>query len=204
MINTQRRWPLPVILGSVVLLLAGTGLFLTVRDDVRATPPPSSSGKSPPTPATTPQESGRQWSDWDDLGGSFNAGPSVTSWSVNRLDVFARAPGQTMLHRAYNGSKWSAPDDLGPAMVGGPGAVARGSDRLDIFVRGADNQLWQKSWNGGWMGYFPLGGFLTSSPSVTSWAPNRLDVFVRGSDNGLHHKSWDGIAWSGYERLGRR
>ena len=31
MINTQHRWPLPVILGSVVLLLAGTGLFLTVR-----------------------------------------------------------------------------------------------------------------------------------------------------------------------------
>ena len=29
MINTQHRWPLPVILGSVVLLLAGTGLFLT-------------------------------------------------------------------------------------------------------------------------------------------------------------------------------
>ena len=86
--------------------------------------------------------------------------------------------------------------------MGGPGAVARGPDRLDIFVRGADNQLWQKSWNGGWMGYFPLGGFLTSSPSVTSWAPNRLDVFVRGSDNGLYHKSWDEIAWSGYERRG--
>jgi hypothetical protein len=29
MINTQHRWPLPVILGSVVLLLVGTGLFLT-------------------------------------------------------------------------------------------------------------------------------------------------------------------------------
>jgi hypothetical protein len=143
MINTQRRWPLPVILGSVVLLLAGTGLFLTARHDARATTPaPSPSGKSPPTPSTTPPESGPQWSDWDDLGGFFSAGPSVTSWSVNRLDVFARAGGQTMLHRAYNGSTWSAPDDLGRAIVGGPGAVARGPDRLDIFVRGADNQLW--------------------------------------------------------------
>ena len=45
MINTQHRWPLPVILGSVVLLLAGTGLFLTARHDVRATTPaPSPSG----------------------------------------------------------------------------------------------------------------------------------------------------------------
>jgi hypothetical protein len=31
MINTRRRWSLPVILGSAVLLLAGTGLFLIVR-----------------------------------------------------------------------------------------------------------------------------------------------------------------------------
>ncbi|HKN45858.1 MAG TPA: hypothetical protein VJW23_18235 [Propionibacteriaceae bacterium] len=126
MINSQRRWPLLVILGSVVLLLAGTGLFLMARHDVRATTPaPSPSGKSPPIPSTTPPESGPQWSDWDDLGGSFNAGPSVTSWSVDRLDVFARALGQTILHRAYNGSKWSAPEDLGPSIVGGPGALAR-------------------------------------------------------------------------------
>ena len=89
----------------------------------------------------------------------------MASWSANRLDVFARGAGQTMLHRAYNGTKWYPAEDLGAAIVGGPGAVARGPDRLDIFVRGADNQLWQKSWNGGWMGYFPLGGFLTSSPS---------------------------------------
>ena len=80
--------------------------------------------------------------------------------------------------------------------------MARGPDRLDIFVRGADNQLWQKAWNGGWLTYFPLGGFLTSSPAVASWAPNRLDVFVRGSDNALYHKSWNGIEWSAYERLG--
>ena len=73
-----------------------------------------------------------------------------------------------------------APEDLGAAISGGPGAVARGVDRLDIFVRGADNQLWQKAWNGGWMGYFPLGGFLTSSPTASSWAPNRL-MFSSGA-----------------------
>jgi len=63
----------------------------------------------------------------DDLGGSFNAGPSVASWGVKRLDVFVRAAGQTMLHRAYNGMNWSAPEELGAAVVGGPGAVARGT-----------------------------------------------------------------------------
>ena len=137
MINTHRRWSLPVILGSAVLLLAGTGLFLIVRPGARATAsPPSPSSAPSATPSPTASETGPQWSDWDDLGGSFNAGPSVTSWSVNRLDVFVRAAGQTMLHRAYNGTKWHPAENLGPAIVGGPGAVARGPDRIDIFVRG--------------------------------------------------------------------
>ena len=168
MINTQHRWSLPVILGSVVLLLAGTGLFLIVRPAARATAtPPAPNPSSKPTattPSPTPSQGGPQWSDWDDLGGSFNAGPSVASWSANRLDVFTRGAGQIMLHRAYDGTKWHPAEDLGAAIVGSPAAVARWADRLDVFVRGADNQLWQKSWNGGWMGYFPLGGFLTSSP----------------------------------------
>ena len=165
MINTHPRWLLPLILGSAVLLLAGTGLFMIVRPTARATTSPASPS-SDAIPSPTPSESGPQWSDWDDLGGSFNAGPSVASWSVNRLDVFVRAAGQTMLHRAYNGTKWYPVEDLGPAIVGGPGAVARGPDRLEIFVRGADNQLWQKAWNGGWLSYYPLGGFLTSANCV--------------------------------------
>jgi hypothetical protein len=193
MINIERRWSLPVILGSVVLLLSGTGLFLMANFDARATIPPASpSGNLTMPGAPTSTEGMPQWSEWDDLGGSFNAGPSVASWGVNRLDVFARAAGQIMVHRTYNGTKWYPPDDLGPAIAGGPGAVASGQNRLDIFVRGADNQLWQKSWSRGWMGYFPLGGFLTSSPTVSSWGRNRLDVFVRGSDNALYHKSWTG------------
>ena len=126
----------------------------------------------------------------------------MASWGVNRLDVFVEQPARPCCigrTTARNGTRLRI---SGAAILGGPGAVARGADRLDIFVRGADNQLWQKAWNGGWMGYFPLGGFLTSSPSASSWAPNRLDVFVRGSDNALYHKSWDGIEWSAYERLG--
>jgi len=145
MINTHRRWSLPLIFGSAVLLLVGTGLFLIVRHDARAaTPSVGPSSPPPPTASPSPSESIPQWSDWDDLGGSFNAGPSVAAWSVNRLDVFVRGPGQTMLHRAYNGTKWYPIENLGPSVFGGPGAVARGPDRIDIFVRGADNQLWQK------------------------------------------------------------
>src|SRR5688500_9156855 len=191
MINTYRRSALLVILASVVLLLAGTGVFLIVRPAARASTPLQGWSNKPASFFPAPSHPSPQWSDWDDLGGSFNAGPSVTSCSPNRLDVFVRAAGQTLQHRAYNGTSWSPTEDLGPAIVGGPGAVARGADRIEIFVRGADNQLWRKAWNGGWMDYDPMGGFLTSSPAVTSWAPNRLDVFVRGSDNALYHRSWN-------------
>ena len=137
-------------------VLPHTGLFLIVRPAARATTSPQlpnpSDNSTATTPAPTPSPAGPQWSDWDDLGGSFNAGPSVASWNPHRLDVFARGAGQIMLHRAYNGTKWYPAEDLGAAVVGGPATVARGTDRLDVFVRGADNQLWQKSWNGGWRG----------------------------------------------------
>src|SRR4029453_1059804 len=100
MINTHRRSMLLVILASVVLLLAGTGLFLISRHTARATaPPPNPFSERPATFSAAPSGSSPQWSDWNDLGGTFNAGPSVAAWSVNRLDVFVRAAGQTMLHR---------------------------------------------------------------------------------------------------------
>ena len=56
MINTHRRSLLLVILASVVLLLAGTGLFLISRPTARATTPPSirpasRRQRSPPAPS---------------------------------------------------------------------------------------------------------------------------------------------------------
>src|SRR4029450_7438430 len=121
MINTHRRSSLLVILATAVLLLAGTGLFLISRPTARATtPPPSPFSEWPATFSAAPSGSSPQWSDWDDLGGSFNAGPSVTSWSLNRLDVFVRAAGQTMLHRAYNGRNGMRPRTLEPPWLGGP------------------------------------------------------------------------------------
>ena len=100
LINVHRRWLLPAILGGVVLLLASTGLFLMLRltAPAAATRPVPSSGPTPTaTPSPTP--TGPQWSEWENLGGSFTSAPSVASWSVNRLDLFAQAPGQTLLHQ---------------------------------------------------------------------------------------------------------
>jgi len=125
LINVHRRWLLPAILGGAILLLASTGLFLMLRPTAPAAatrPVPSS--EPTPTATTSPTPTGPQWSEWENLGGSFTSAPSIASWSVNRLDLFAQAPGQTLLHQAYDGTTLYPADDLGPAIVGGPGAVA--------------------------------------------------------------------------------
>jgi hypothetical protein len=96
MIKVHRRWWLPAILGGVVLLVAGIGLSFAA---------PASAGRhavcysdSRPTPSTSPSttpsstETGLQWSDWEDLGGSYTSGPAVASWGVHRLDVSLRPP----------------------------------------------------------------------------------------------------------------
>ena len=91
---------------------------------------------------------------------------AVASWGVHRLDVFAQAAGQRMLHQTYDGKFWYPADDLGPAIVGSPGAVAWGPDRLDVFVRGTDNQLWQMAYAGGSLGrLLPLGRLPDVKPS---------------------------------------
>src|SRR5215217_6235758 len=106
MINTHRRWSLPLIFGSAVLLLVGTGLFLIVRHDARAATPSVGPLSTPPqTASPSPSESIPQWSDWDDLGGSFNARTGVGGWSLDRVGLFLRGAWQNMLHRAYNGTK---------------------------------------------------------------------------------------------------
>jgi hypothetical protein len=136
-----------------VLLLAVPRRLQSRASELPTTPSPTSSPHSP------------RWIVWDDLGG-FNAGPSVASWSANRLDVFVRGARQTMLHRPYNRAKCTQRS-----------RGSRGRPTRHFRARRSD-QRWQEAWNGGWMGYYPGGGLLTSSPAVASWAPNRLDVFV--------------------------
>ena len=110
MIKAHRRWWLPAILGSAVLLVASIGLVVILRPAAPAATPatiPTMSVTPSQTPSPTPTVS--QWTEWENLGGSFTSAPSVTSWGVSRLDVFAQAPGQTLLHQAYDGNTWYRP-----------------------------------------------------------------------------------------------
>lgn len=87
------------------------------------------------------------WSDWEDLGGVLVAGPAVSSWANNRLDVFGTGTDNHMYHKWWNGSSWSNWEDLGGVIIGNPAAVSWGRNRIDTFARGTDNHLYHKWWS---------------------------------------------------------
>src|SRR3954452_14863776 len=55
---------------------------------------------------------GASWTAWTSLGGSLAAAPQAVSWGPNRIDVFARSSGSTLVHIFYNNGTWSAWETL--------------------------------------------------------------------------------------------
>lgn len=88
----------------------------------------------------------RQWSGWTDLGGVVTAGPAVSSWSANRLDVFAKGTDNQLWHKWWNGSSWSGWENLGGVFLHNPAAVSWGPNRIDVFVEGTNNHVYHKAW----------------------------------------------------------
>jgi hypothetical protein len=132
--------------------------------------------------------------------------PGVSSWGIDRLDVFARGRDNQLYHRASTdgGAAFSGWERLGAppgGVLSSPAVVSWGYGRIDIFVQGAKRALWHESWSGSWSGWENLGGALTSAPAVSSWGAGRLDVFVAGVGGVLYHLSYQ-TAWSGWEGLG--
>ncbi|WLV24537.1 hypothetical protein QR721_12975 [Aciduricibacillus chroicocephali] len=150
-----------------------------------------------------PEQPGRGWSRWEDLGGVLSSAPTVSSWSANRLDVFGRGTDNALYHKWWDGSRWSGWENLGGVLSSAPSAVSWGTNRIDVFGRGTDNALYHKWWDGSrWSGWENLGGVLTSGPTVSTRRENQLDVFVRGSNNRLYKKTWNGSRWEDWEDLG--
>ena len=142
-----------------------------------------------------------RWSGWESLGGVLTSAPAVSSWSANRLDVFARGTDNALWHKWW-APGWSGWESLGGVLTSAPAAESHTSNRIDVVARGTNNALYLKRWAPGWTSWSSLGGVITADPAICSWGTNRLDVFVRGTDTALWHKWWNGAAWSGWESLG--
>jgi hypothetical protein len=149
---------------------------------------------------------GSYWSGWSRMAANMTSAPAVSTWGVNRLDVFARGADNALYHTWYDGS-WHYWQRIAANMSSAPTAVSWGTNRIDVFARGADNALYHTyTTDGGttWIYWTRMAANMTSAPSVSSWGSGRLDVFARGTDNALYH-TWTtdgGTTWNYWERLG--
>jgi hypothetical protein len=142
------------------------------------------------------------------------SGPTITSWSPGRLDVFWRGAADNHLKHIWRTSyvaAWTSVEDLGETLASDPGAVSSANLKIDVFWRDSNSALRHK--------WFPscvgcntwaasttrtASNKVTSAPDVASWGTNRLDVFWRKSGGGLDH-TWrfdDGTWFGAVEHLG--
>lgn len=85
--------------------------------------------------------------------------PAACSWGPERIDVFARGPHGSLLHKWWNGQDWSGFFSLGmPStehkdrpwipFTGTVAACSSGPRRLDVFARAVDGNLYHSSLQG--------------------------------------------------------
>ena len=148
------------------------------------------------------------WSRWEDLGGCIMGTPTATSWSPNRLDIFAQGCNETginMYHKWWDNNRWYSWEVV-PAMnariSAAPSAVSWGLGRIDIFGRAENGQLIHNWYGGKWYGIDSQGGCIMGQPAVSAWGPGRLDVFAQGCNNSganVWHKWYSGNVWQPWE-----
>lgn len=152
--------------------------------------------------------------DWEGLGGDLHDQfpLAVTSWAVDRLDVFGIGQDGELYHKYWDGSVWNPSGDqlerLAPDFEfnSGAAAVSWGHNRIDVFAIGAEENMVHIYWDGSqWSEIEDFGGSFHghTAPTAIARAKNRLDVFAvdRYSDT-LAHKYWDGSQWSDWGALG--
>ena len=88
------------------------------------------------------------WSADESLGGDLSAPPTVTSWALNEMEVFAVFADGQLWDRYWDGAAWHPWETLGGELVGPPAASSWGADRIDVFAPGRDGTLWHRWWNG--------------------------------------------------------
>src|SRR5215208_2926991 len=123
MINTPHRWSLPVILGSAVLLPAGTGLFLIVRPAARATATPPT-----PNPSINPREMAASRGS---RARHYGRARSRGSWGRPARHLRA-APTTSSGRRPGNGG-WMGYFPLGGLLTSSPAVASWAPNRLDVW-----------------------------------------------------------------------
>jgi hypothetical protein len=157
---------------------------------------------------------GREWSEWESLGGELTSPPAAVSWGEGRIDVFVRGTDRALWHKWFTGGEWSHWESLGGELNFGPAVSSWGSRRLDVFVRGTDNTIFQRTFDNGWHDWTSIAEAETTAAlpgmAAVSSAKGKIDLFVWGathvnnegrSINFLKHKSFRGN-WKPTQTIG--
>jgi Surface antigen len=141
--------------------------------------------------------------------GRITSAPTATSWGLGRIDLFARGPDASLVHKWYNDwSGWGNWVTHGGTIIGAPTVSSWAAGRLDVFMVGTNpsgNNLWHNWYdgNGWWWEATPSNDnlFITNVLGAVSWGPGRIDILGRDSSGEPRHKFYDG-GWSDWEHLG--
>jgi hypothetical protein len=108
---------------------------------------------------------------WEALGRTFDSTPSAVSWGANRLDIFALATDNRVLHKSWDGlpGTWGPSPKDWEVLPGGfhsacgrfPGVPTA----LTFFALGDDNGMWHQHRNGG--GWLPSGVFANPDSTLS-------------------------------------
>jgi hypothetical protein len=157
---------------------------------------------------------GRDWSDWESLGGTLTSPPAAVSWGEGRIDVFVRGTDNALWHRWFTDGGWSGWESLGGILNFGPAVSSWGPRRLDVFARGTDNTIFQRSFDQGWRDWMSIAEPETTVAlpgiAAVSSATGKIDLFAWGAThvnnqgvaiNFLQHKSFRGN-WKPTQTIG--
>ena len=113
-----------------------------------------------------------------------------------RVDLFALAPDQTVVHNSYQlaADVWSGWETLGTKKFQSSIAavVRKGSNNIELFGLGLDNAFWHRTGNGS---HWPVDwdshkGVFKSAPTLVSSCPGEYDVFGIGADKQVLYSHW--------------
>jgi hypothetical protein len=90
---------------------------------------------------------GTLWYPPELISGATYSSPEVISRDIYSLDLFARGPNNTIIHKRSINGVWGSWVSLGGSVASGPGAATYASNaRMMVFVRWIDGSLRYKAW----------------------------------------------------------
>lgn len=178
--------------------------------------------------------SGAGWEAWANLGGTLTEdGPAAASDAAGNVDVFTRAPDNTVghlhfpvkkigtspTHGPYTYDAWSDWETLGGHITSAPAAVSVSAGVFDVFARWEDGSMKQihypqtytigrppvvRSYEG-WSAWKAHGGALISAPAASrAGTGTGIHVYARGTDGELYQRNMSPFGWSDWQKPGFR